>query len=332
MFNPFKYFEDFRASFGEEAALKLLKALSDIYENLAQTVTKEEFNELKEIVRQQGENLNILTQRMGQLTQRVDQLTEDVRKLTQRVDQLTERMDQLTQRVDQLTEDVRKLTQRVDQLTERMDQLTQRVDQLTQRVDQLTEDVRKLTQRVDQLTERMDQLTQRVDQLTERMDQLTQRVDQLTEDVRKLTGEMGRMKEEMKEVRQHLGGLSITVGYTLENQAYKGLPPLLEKDYGLQVKDRLLRTFLADEKGRPLEVNIYGHAQRNGEEVVILGEAKAQLSKNDIDRFLRRKVKPLQKLLPRTFLVLVTHMISSPEVEEYARKKGIALYYSYELE
>ncbi len=318
MFNPFKYFEDFRASFGEEAALKLLKALSEIYENLAQTVTKVEFNELKEIVRQQGENLNLLTQRMGQLTQRVDQLT-------QRMDQLTQRVDQLTQRMDQLTE-------RVDQLTQRVDQLTQRMDQLTQRVDQLTEDVRKLTQRMDQLTQRVDQLTQRMDQLTQRMDQLTQRVDQLTEDVRKLTGEMGRMKDEMKEVRQHLGGLSITVGYTLENQAYKGLPPLLEKDHGLRVKDRLLRTFLADEKGRHLEVNIYGHAQRNGEEVVILGEAKAQLSKNDIDRFIRRKVKPLQKLLPRTFLVLVTHMISSPEVEEYARKKGIALYYSYELE
>ncbi len=219
MFNVFKYYDIFREKFGEEAAISLLKALSEIYESLAQTVTKEEFNELKEIVREQGENLKVLTQR----------------------------------------------------------------------------------------------------------------VDQLTEDVRRLTGEMGRMKEEMREIRKQVGGLSITVGYTLENQAFKGLPELLKRDYGLEVVEPLRRTFVRDEKGRELEVNIYGTARRNGEKLVILGEAKAQLSKNDVDRFLRRKVKPLEKVFPERFLVLVTHMVTSSEVEEYARKKGVALYYSYQF-
>ena len=78
-------------------------------------------------------------------------------------------------------------------------------------------------------------------------------------------------------------------------------------------------------------MNIYGTARRNGEKLVILGEAKAQLSKNDVDRFLRRKVKPLEKVFPERFLVLVTHMVTSSEVEEYARKKGVALYYSYQF-
>ncbi len=219
MFNVFKYYDIFREKFGEEAAISLLKALSEIYESLAQTVTKEEFNELKEIVREQGENLKVLTQR----------------------------------------------------------------------------------------------------------------VDQLTEDVRRLTGEMGRMKEEMREIRKQVGGLSITVGYTLENQAFKGLPELLKRDYGLEVVEPLRRTFVRDEKGRELEVNIYGTARRNGEKLVILGEAKAQLSKNDVDRFLRRKVKPLERVFPERFLVLVTHMVTSSEVEEYARKKGVALYYSYQF-
>jgi len=247
MFNVFKYFDDFRESFGEEAALKLARALADIYENLSQTVTKEEFNELKEIVREQGENLKILTQR-------VDQLTEDVRKLTQRV--------------DQLTEDVRILTQRVDQLTE---------------------------------------------------------------DVRKLTGEMVKVKGDIKDLRKQVGGLSITVGYTLENEAYRYLPALFKRDYSLEVVEPLVRTFVRDEKGRYLEVNIFGKGRREGREVVILGEAKAQLSRQDVDRFLRKKVKPLEKVFPERFLVLVTHMISAPGVEEYVRQKGIALYYSYQF-
>jgi len=240
MFNAFRYFEEFRETFGEEAALKLLRVLSEIYENLAQSVTREEFNELKEIVRQQGENLRTLTQRV-------------------------------------------------------------------------------------------DQLTQRVDQLTQRVDELTQRVDQLTEDVRKLTGEMGKVKEDIRDLRQQVGGLSITVGYTLENEAFRYLPRLLEKDYGLKVEGELIRTFVEDEKGRPLEVNIFGKARKNGKELVILGEAKAQLSKNDIDRFLRRKIKPLIHIFPDRFLILVTHMVSHPSVERYARDKGIALYYSYQF-
>ncbi len=240
MLNVFKYFDDFRDTFGEEAALKLIRALGEIYENLAQTVTREEFNELKEIVREQGENLKILTQR-------VDQLTEDVRQLTKRVDQLT------------------------------------------------------------------------------------QRVDQLTEDVRQLTGEMKKMKDDLKDVRKQVGGLSITVGYTLENEAYRYLPKLLRRDHGLEVLEPLIRTFVKDHRGRPLEVNIFGKARQNDHELVILGEAKAQLSKRDVDRFLRRKVKPLETVFPEKFLVLVTHMISDPEVEEYVRDKGIALYYSYQF-
>ncbi len=324
MFNAFKYFENFRKNFGEEAALSLLKALSEIYENLVQTVTREEFNELKEIVREQGENLKVLTQR-------VNQLTQDVSTLTRRVDQLTERVDQLTQDVSILTRRVDQLTERMDQLTERVDQLTQDVSILTRRVDQLTERMDQLTERVDQLTQDVSILTRRVDQLTERMDQLTERVDQLTEDVRKLTGEMKNMKKEMAEMRKQLGGLSTTVGYTLENQAYRALPELLARDYGLRVEGALIRTFVRDEKGRPLEVNIYGQARKNGQTLTILGEAKAQLSKNDVDRFLRRKVRPLSNVFPERFLVLVTHMVSSPEVEEYARKKGVALYYSYQF-
>ncbi|WP_022854496.1 hypothetical protein [Thermodesulfatator atlanticus] len=47
MFNAFKYFEEFRETFGEEAALKLIWLASEIYESLSQNVTKTEFNELK---------------------------------------------------------------------------------------------------------------------------------------------------------------------------------------------------------------------------------------------------------------------------------------------
>lgn len=88
---------------------------------------------------------------------------------------------------------------------------------------------------------------------------------------------------------------------------------------------------MRDRTGRDIEVNLFGTGTRDGETVTIVGESKAQLSKNDIARFLRRTLSALEGVYPRLFPVLVTHMISEPDAEAYARKIGVALYYSYDL-
>jgi hypothetical protein len=143
--------------------------------------------------------------------------------------------------------------------------------------------------------------------------------------------EQRQMRLEMRDIRRQLGGLSQTVGYVLENEAMKHLPDLLLRDHGLHVQGRLKRQYVSDKNGQPIEVNIFGTARRDSEEVAIVGESKAQLSKNDIDRFLQRTVDALRSVYPQIFPLLVTHMISEPDVEDYARNMGVALYYSYEF-
>jgi hypothetical protein len=146
-----------------------------------------------------------------------------------------------------------------------------------------------------------------------------------------LTKVVKDLAEGQERIREELGGLSTTVGYTLENEAYKKLPALLERDFGIQVKQRFIRKYITNKKGKAIEVNIFGHGEKHGKEVTIIGEAKAQFSNNKVDEFLRRKVKQLNGLFEEVFLVLVTHMITSPEIEEYAKNKGIVLYYSYDF-
>lgn len=121
------------------------------------------------------------------------------------------------------------------------------------------------------------------------------------------------------------------MGYTLENEAFKALPSLLKRDYSLEVKGRLKRQFVRDKNGQEIEVNIIGEATRNGELLTIVGESKTQLSKRGVDDFLRKKVARLQGVYKQLFPVLVTHMITSSDVEDYAKKKGVALYYSYDF-
>ncbi|MGB9920847.1 MAG: chordopoxvirus fusion protein, partial [Moorellales bacterium] len=158
-----------------------------------------------------------------------------------------------------------------------------------------------------------------------------QRLEELAEAQKRTEKALQKLSEEHLETRRQLGGLAMTVGYTLENEAYKALPALLERDYGLVVEGRLKRSHVAVENGDYLEVNILGDGMLGGRRVKIVGESKAQLSQNDVDRFIRRKLNLLKKVFPDVFPVLVTHMVTSPKVEEYARSKGVAVYCSYDF-
>jgi hypothetical protein len=158
------------------------------------------------------------------------------------------------------------------------------------------------------------------------------KVEELAEAQKRTEIELRELVGEHRKTRTQLRGLSMTVGYTLENQAFKALPALLKKDYGLTVKEKLRRKFVTDNKGHPIEINIIGEAAQNGQTSVIVGEAKSQLSKNDVDAFVIKKLNRLKGIYDRIFPVLITHMISQPDVEEYAKGKGMIVYYSYDLE
>ncbi|MBF0564234.1 MAG: chordopoxvirus fusion protein [Nitrospirae bacterium] len=143
--------------------------------------------------------------------------------------------------------------------------------------------------------------------------------------------ELSDLVVEHRETRRQMGGLSNTVGYRLEDEAYKSLPALLKNDFGIVVEGHLNRRYVTDNKGKKIEVNIIGDATLNGNKLTIVGEGKSQLSKNNVDEFIKKKLKRLESELKSIFPVIVTYMISESDVEDYVKEKGIALYYSYNL-
>jgi DNA repair exonuclease SbcCD ATPase subunit len=217
---------------------------------------------------------------------------------------------------------------------------------------ELKEIVRDLSLKMGELAEAQKRTEQRLEELAEAQKRTEQRVEELAEAQRETQKEVGRLDRALQELaeaqrrteealqtlasehaetRRQLGGLTATVGYRLEDEAFKALPLLLERDYGLVVKDRLKRKFVRDNHGIDIEVNIIGEAERNGEILTIIGESKSQLSKRDIDNFIRKKLKRLEGVFTNIFPVLVTYMVTEPDVEDYAKEKGIALYYSYDF-
>ena len=147
----------------------------------------------------------------------------------------------------------------------------------------------------------------------------------------RITEELNKMTDEHLKMCQYIGEISMTWDYDLQNEAYRALPALLAADHGIEVADRLIRTYLTTDRGYPVEVNIFGKGRRNGREVVVIGESKSQLSAKNIDHFIQGRLTRLEPLFEDVFPVLVTHMISSPDVADYAQERGIALYYSYQF-
>jgi hypothetical protein len=248
MINTFKIYEELTATMGEEAARKLASVLGAIYEDLQNTVTKVEFNELRATVRD-------LAEAQKRTEQRVEELAEAQKRTEQRVEELAEAQKRTEQRVGELAEAQKRTEQSILRLSERLE-----------------------------------------------------------------------------DTNKQLGGLAMTVGYTLENQAYRALPALLRRDYGIELEEPLIRDYLTDQKGREVEVNILGRARRGETALLVVGESKAQLSKRDIDRFLSRRMAQLSGDGRQLFPVLVTHMVSAREVAAYARAKDVALYLSYQFD
>jgi chromosome segregation ATPase len=216
--------------------------------------------------------------------------------------------------------------------SEDFNELKSIVRELAEAQKELTVAQQRTEQRMEELAVAQQRTEQRVEELAVAQQRTEQRVEELAVAQQRTEQSLKELIKEHQETRKQVGGLATTVGYSLENQAYKKLPQLLQRDFGLLVQGRLKRGYLKDNQGKELEVNIIGQALHEGKMVTIIGESKSQLSKQHIDSFIRKRLRRLEEVLPAYFPLLITHMISSSSVEEYANQKGIAVYYSYDFE
>ena len=221
---------------------------------------------------------------------------------------------------NELKEIVRRLAEAQERTDQRVAELVVAQKQTDQRIAELAVAQKQTDQRVAELAVAQRQTDQRVAELAKAQEQTEQRLAKLTVVVQGLAME--------------LGGLSRAVSYALENEAYRGLPRLLKKRLGLEVKGRLMRTEVEGE-----EINIFGEAQRGDVEVLIVGEAKLQLDRGRsramervrVFEQLARKVEVVRRAYPgrEVVAVLVTHY-ARPVFLEEAKARGIAVFQSYE--
>jgi len=281
--------------------------------------------QIEQSVQQATEDrLSRIEQALATLVSVTQEHSQEIAELRQVSKENTSAIAELRQMVQENTSAIAELRQTVSGLVEVTQRHSQEIAELRQMVQENTSAIAELRQTVSGLVE----VTQRHSQ---EIAELRQAVRELVETTKKHAQVLRRLELDQQDIRKQLGGLAMAVGYSLENEAYLALPHLLKRDYGIEVLGRLKRDYLVNKEGRHLEVNIVGQGVRDGETLTIVGESKVQLSANEIDRFLRCKVRQLEGVYPNLFPIIVTHMITSPEVVEHARQRGVAVYFSYDF-
>lgn len=133
---------------------------------------------------------------------------------------------------------------------------------------------------------------------------------------------------------QELGGLSRSMSYSLENEAYRALPAYLREQHGITLSERIVRIDIGGE-----EVNFFALGARNGAPIALVGESKLQLderrnSRREAERIMEQiedKVEAARQLHPEREMVrlLVTHY-ARPSIRQFLEEHNILVVQTFE--
>jgi hypothetical protein len=128
--NTFRIYEQFSTSLGDDAARALASVLGDMFEELRNTVTKDDFADLKAAVADLAEAQKRTEQRVEELAEAQKRTEQRLDSLTLKVEELAEAQKRTEQRVEELAEAQKRTEQRVEELAEAQKRTEQRVGEL----------------------------------------------------------------------------------------------------------------------------------------------------------------------------------------------------------
>ncbi len=300
MANTFKIYEDLQDSFSEQQAKTLTKVISKVIIEESNIVTKVEFNDLKEIV--------------AGLAVTVKELAEAQRRTEAKVEELAEAQRRTEAKVEELAEAQRRTEAKVEELAEAQ---------------------RRTEAKVEELAEAQRRTEAKVEELAEAQRRTEAKVEELAEAQKKTEETVRRLVVDMSDVKKQLGGLSMAVGYGIEDKYIPVMESFALNRYGADI-DIVERKHIIYPDGKYDEINLYLEGRIKNKKVYIIGESKAQPGKKDLDRFnlMLGRLRDYFKVKDDAVKGFMIGYIYAPEVEHYAQSKypNIDLFKTYQIE
>ncbi|MBP6291172.1 MAG: hypothetical protein KA407_05975 [Spirochaetes bacterium] len=275
----------------------IMELLEEIDKNVKESVKKEDFNDLKNIVAR-----------------------------------LADAQEKTEQKINQLVESQKALEITMKELAEAQKRTEQRVDALTVKMEELAEAQKRTEQRVDALTVKMEELAEAQKRTEQRVDALTVKMEELAEAQKKTELVVQQLLYDMNMVKKQLGGLSHAVGYGIEDKVIPFMESFIEKEYGF-VPQEVERKFIKYDQKNKDEINIFVKGLKNDVTMIVVGECKSQPGKSDIDDF-NKMLHRLQSHFKQDISGFIVGYSFDPEVEDYliTHYPHIRYYKTYQIE
>jgi len=290
-----------------------------------------EISDLKIVVHELVQAQVRTEKRFEELVQTYEKSAEGLTTLEKAIHELAQAQARTEARLEELAQAQARTEARLEELAQAQAKTEARLEELAQAQAKTEARLEELAQAQARTEARLEELAQAQAKTEARLEELAQAQAKTEARLEELIVVVKEMQREMTDIRRQFGGLAHAVGFQLEDRAYFSLPKLLEEEFGIKVKERLSRKMFRTYKGEIMEINIIGKAEKDGKEIYIIGEAKANLSIRHIIDFVDRLKDIKETLKEEIFPILVTYM-TDLETEEYARSKNIRLYYSYEFQ
>jgi DNA repair exonuclease SbcCD ATPase subunit len=291
---------------------------------------KAEIGRVWEVIKEIAESQKRTEQEIEKIWSAIKELTEAQRRTEQEIEKIWSAIKELTEAQKRTEQRVEELAQAQKRTEQRLNELAEAQKRTEQRLEELAQAQKETEQKIKELTEAQKETEQKIKELTEAQKETEQKIKELTEAQRKTEETLKKLIEDHSKTREKLEGLSDSFGYLLEDRAMKSLPKILKRKYNIKAVGNFVRDYFII-NGEHVEVNIFGKVKKGNKEYILIGEAKSQVTKKAIDKFLKKCDKISRSFSKETIKVFISY-IFSPGIKEYAEEKGIVLIPSYELD
>jgi DNA repair exonuclease SbcCD ATPase subunit len=267
---------------------------------------------------------------IGKVWEVIKELAESQKRTEQEIEKIWGAIKELTEAQKRTEQEIEKIWGAIKELTEAQKRTEQEIEKIWDAIKELAQAQKRTEQRLNELAEAQKRTEQRVEELAQAQKETEQKIKELTEAQRKTEESLKKLIEDHSKTREKLEGLSHSFGYLLEDRAMKSLPKILKRKYNIKAVGNFVRDYFII-NGEHVEVNIFGRVKKGNKEYILIGEAKSQVTKKAIDKFLKKCDKISRRFSKETIKVFISY-IFSPGIKEYAEEKGIVLIPSYELD
>jgi chromosome segregation ATPase len=271
-----------------------------------------------------------LTEAQKRTEKEIEKIWGAIKELTETQRKTEQEIEKIWSAIKELAEAQKRTEQRVNELAEAQRRTEQEIEKIWVAIKELTEAQKRTEQRLNELAEAQKRTEQKVEELAQAQKETEQKIKELAEAQRKTEETLKKLIEEHSKTREKLEGLSHSFGYFLEDRAMKSLPKILKRKYNIKAVGNFVRDYFII-NGEHVEVNIFGRVKKGNKEYILIGEAKSQVTKKAIDKFLKKCDKISRSFSKETIKVFISY-IFPPGIKEYAEEKGIVLIPSYELD